>query len=110
MREPELLLLDEPFGALDALTRTRMHALLRQVCARHRPCVLLVTHDIDEALALADRVLVLTDGRISHDLRPARHTSDERAASHTALRTELLTALGVGPDPAEEASAAREPG
>ncbi|MFF2041456.1 ABC transporter ATP-binding protein [Kitasatospora sp. NPDC058170] len=110
VREPELLLLDEPFGALDALTRIRMHGLLRQLCARHRPCVLLVTHDIDEALALADRVLVLTDGRISHDLRPARRAPGGRAdshpashpASHAALRAELLTALGVGSDPAVE--------
>lgn len=70
VREPQLILFDEPFGALDALTRLRMHALLRRLCERHRPAVLLVTHDIDEALALADRVLVLDHGRISHDLRP----------------------------------------
>ena len=62
VREPDLLLLDEPFGALDALTRIRMHALVQQLCARHRPAVLLVTHDVDEAILLADRVLVLTDG------------------------------------------------
>src|SRR5439155_3586104 len=56
VREPELLLLDEPFGALDALTRTKMHALLRELCRRHQPAVLLVTHDVDEAITLADRV------------------------------------------------------
>lgn len=60
VRAPELLLTDEPFGALDALTRMRMNALLRQLCDRHRPCVLLVTHDIDEAITLPDRILVLS--------------------------------------------------
>ncbi|MFD7262355.1 ABC transporter ATP-binding protein [Streptomyces sp. NPDC059874] len=90
VRAPQLMLLDEPFGALDALTRLRMHTLLRRLCARHRPAVLLVTHDIDEALALADRVLVLDHGRISHDIRP--DPSHPRTAE---LRTRLLTALGV---------------
>ena len=68
VREPELLLADEPFGALDALTRIRMHALLRELWERHRPSVLLVTHDVDEAIVLADRVLVLEEGRIGLDL------------------------------------------
>ena len=56
VREPRLLLLDEPFSALDALTRITMHRLVLSLWARHRPAVLLVTHDVDEALALADRV------------------------------------------------------
>jgi sulfonate transport system ATP-binding protein len=59
VREPQLLLFDEPFGALDALTRVRMHALVQALCARYRPAVLFVTHDVDEAVLLADRVLVL---------------------------------------------------
>src|SRR5262249_25049828 len=46
IRHPKLLLLDEPFGALDALTRLRMHKLLRELCARHNPATLLVTHDV----------------------------------------------------------------
>jgi len=62
VREPDLVLLDEPFGALDALTRLRMQRLLRELCERHRPAVVLVTHDVDEAIHLADRVLVLVDG------------------------------------------------
>ncbi|HET9170999.1 MAG TPA: ABC transporter ATP-binding protein [Actinospica sp.] len=102
-REPELLLADEPFGALDALTRIKMHTLLRELWTRHRPTVLLVTHDVDEAVLLADRVLVLEDGRFSLDLpidlphpRPAR---DERLA---AYRDELLTALGVEREPVLE--------
>ena len=68
VREPELLLLDEPFGALDALTRIKMHGLLQDLCRRHTPAVLLVTHDVDEAILLADRVIVLTDGSISLDV------------------------------------------
>src|SRR5690606_16091933 len=69
VREPELLLADEPFGSLDALTRLRMHALLRRLCERHRPAVLLVTHDVDEAIVLADRILVLDSGRIGTETR-----------------------------------------
>ena len=94
VREPQLLLLDEPFGALDALTRIKMHALLQQLCARHRPAVLLVTHDVDEAVLLADRVLVLTDGRLSLDLPievPAPRLRTER--TFAALRSVLLLSL-----------------
>jgi len=64
VREPPLLLLDEPFGALDALTRRSMHALLRELHVSYRPSILLVTHDVDEARELADRILVMSEGRI----------------------------------------------
>jgi len=67
--EPELLLLDEPFSALDALTRMEMHDLVLRLWRRHRPGVLLVTHDVDEALLLADRVIVLEHGRIAYEHR-----------------------------------------
>ncbi|HEY8526682.1 MAG TPA: ABC transporter ATP-binding protein [Acidimicrobiales bacterium] len=106
VREPQLLLLDEPFGALDALTRVRMHALVQELCARHRPAVLLVTHDVDEAVLLADRVLVLTEGRISLDVPvdvpTPRLRHDPRFA---ALRSRLLAELGVD----EAAEGARPP-
>jgi sulfonate transport system ATP-binding protein len=96
VREPALLLADEPFGALDALTRLKMHDLLRELCARHRPAVLLVTHDVDEAISLADRILVLDEGRFVEDLRidlPApRDHGDLRFAQ---IRTRLLSRLGV---------------
>jgi sulfonate transport system ATP-binding protein len=96
VREPSLLLLDEPFSALDALTRISMHRLVLTLWERHRPGVLLVTHDVDEALLLADRVLVLTDGKIGHDCRVdsprPRHRDQPELVS---LRTQLLGELGV---------------
>lgn len=60
----ELLLGDDPFAALDAITRARMHLLLRTLYEARRPAVVLATHDVDEALTLADRVVVLEGGRI----------------------------------------------
>jgi sulfonate transport system ATP-binding protein len=96
VRSPSLLLLDEPFSALDALTRISMHRLVLTLWERHRPAVLLVTHDVDEALALADRVLVLRDGRIAHSSAiSVRRPRDRDHPSLTALRLRLLTELGV---------------
>jgi sulfonate transport system ATP-binding protein len=95
-REPALLLADEPFGALDALTRLRMHELVRQLSAAHHPAILLVTHDVDEAITLADRVLVLEQGRFIADL-PIDLPPGERllAPGFAAYRTHLLALLGV---------------
>jgi sulfonate transport system ATP-binding protein len=102
VREPQLMLLDEPFGALDALTRTRMHVLLQDLCARHRPAVLLVTHDVDEAILLADRVLVLMDGQVTLDASVRLDRPRDRGnPGFLALRSRLLGELGV----AEPASA-----
>lgn len=97
IRRPSLLLLDEPFGALDALTRMRMHALLGSVCSRYRPGVLMVTHDVDEALVFADRILVLVDGVIGHvetvtNLREREQSSLE----YQDAKRRLLATLGVG--------------
>jgi sulfonate transport system ATP-binding protein len=95
-REPRMLLLDEPFGALDALTRIAMHRLVLDLWERHQPAVLMVTHDVDEALALADRVLVLADGRIVHQSRiSATRPRDRTDPDITDLRGRLLTELGV---------------
>jgi sulfonate transport system ATP-binding protein len=89
VQEPELLLLDEPFAALDALTRIRMHVLVRELVAAHRPGVLLVTHDVDEAIALADRILVMRDGGIAFEHRT------KGDGTTPILRAELLAELGV---------------
>jgi sulfonate transport system ATP-binding protein len=99
VREPGLLLLDEPFGALDALTRTRMHRLLGALWERHHPAVLLVTHDVDEAIQLADRVLVLADGHLTLDL-PVEVPAPRRKgdAAFVALRDRLLASLGAAED------------
>ncbi|WP_167101708.1 ABC transporter ATP-binding protein [Mycobacterium sp. DL592] len=95
--EPELLLLDEPFGALDALTRLSMQSLLLDLWRRHGFGVLLVTHDVNEAVALADRVLVLESGAVVHETEitePRRpHGSPSAQSEHH--RVELLAQLGV---------------
>ena len=100
VREPRLLLLDEPFSALDALTRIAMHRLVLGLWTRHQPAVLLVTHDVDEALALADRVLVLTDGRIGYSYqvdapRPREGFRNRDLPDLITARADLLAELGV---------------
>jgi sulfonate transport system ATP-binding protein len=96
IREPAVLLLDEPFGALDALTRLRMHALLYGLWDRHHFTIALVTHDVDEALSLGDRVAVIGAGRVLDDFDVAlprpRDRQDRRFGS---LRERLLDQLGV---------------
>jgi sulfonate transport system ATP-binding protein len=94
VREPELLLLDEPFGALDALTRIAMQRLVEDLWQRHRPGVLLVTHDVDEALLLADRVLVLGEGRIVSEYTLS-HPRPRLLTDHIEVRTKVLGDLGV---------------
>ena len=99
VREPDLLLADEPFGSLDALTRIRMHVLLRRLSELHKPTVLLVTHDVDEAIELADRVVVLEDGRLIADVRVALPPAGAaRREAFAALRTRFLQLLGVTTD------------
>jgi len=92
--QPDLLLLDEPFGALDALTRAVMQKLLEELWQADRRTVLLITHDVEEALLLADRVIVLQDGEIVTDLRVnlarPRHRADPWLATH---KEELLDKL-----------------
>jgi len=103
-RRPGVLLLDEPFGALDALTRLKMQDLLLSIHASFPTTVLMVTHDVDEALTLADRVIVLGRGAghsaagVIEDLsisavHPRRHTDEKFVAD----RLHLLRLLGVDP-------------
>ncbi|MGD0106696.1 MAG: ATP-binding cassette domain-containing protein [Rhodopila sp.] len=97
VQQPQLLLLDEPFAALDALTRIEMQSLVRALVRKHQPGVLLVTHDVDEAITLGDRALVMRDGAIarSYTISPAAsgHRSHPEAID---LRERLLADLGVG--------------
>ncbi|MSZ77990.1 MAG: ATP-binding cassette domain-containing protein [Actinobacteria bacterium] len=94
---PSLLLLDEPFSALDALTRIEVHQLVIELWRRHSMAILIVTHDVDEALALADRIVVLDEGRIARTWRVDLPRTD-RAPSRPEIaqvRTEVLHTLGV---------------
>ncbi|MFT8897618.1 MAG: ABC transporter ATP-binding protein [Acetobacter sp.] len=96
IREPKFLMLDEPFAALDALTRLHMQNLVSALWQHHKSAVLLVTHDVDEALLLADRAVVLEKGHIRAEVsislpRPRRHY--DPAFVH--LRSALLKHLGV---------------
>ncbi len=97
VREPHLLLLDEPFAALDALTRLKMHELVLALWRAHRPAVLLVTHDVDEAIALSDRVLVLKDGRIGAEERIEAERPRRIEGALQAVRARLLGHLGAEP-------------
>ncbi|MFI8369463.1 ABC transporter ATP-binding protein [Streptomyces sp. NPDC085466] len=96
VRDPDLLLLDEPFGALDALTRIKAQRLVAELWRRRGCTVLLVTHDVDEALLLADRALVMRDGVIAYDTPVALDRPRSPAdPAFAALRGRLLTELGV---------------
>ncbi|MFK4226452.1 ABC transporter ATP-binding protein [Streptomyces sp. NPDC019890] len=94
--EPELVLLDEPFAALDAITRLRMHDLVRALRSKHHAAMLLVTHDVDEAIALADRIVVMSNGRIgtSHHVRISA-ADREASVAREELRSTLLHDLGL---------------
>jgi sulfonate transport system ATP-binding protein len=103
VRTPQLLLLDEPFGALDALTRLKAQALVADLWAERRPAVLLVTHDVEEALLLADRALLLADGVLAQELivgLPRPRSLDH--PDFIALRRTLLQGLGVDVEPKEK--------
>lgn len=107
VRDPALLLLDEPFASLDALTRLRMQSLVGELWQAHQPAVLLVTHDVEEALLLANRVLVLAQGRLIEDVPVPLPRPRRRAApGFDQLRLRLLGALGVDEDGNDAAKAA----
>lgn len=92
-KQPELLFADEPFSALDAITRTEMQQLLVSLVRRWNTAVLLVTHDIDEAIAVADRIILMggQPGKIVQQWQvPLQHPRTEHAAAALSLRQEIL--------------------
>ncbi len=97
VHRPQLLLLDEPLGALDALTRIEMHALLERLWLENGFTTMLVTHDVQEAIVLADRILVIDDGTIVFDEtvdlpRPRVRGSREFAVLENKVLSEVLRA------------------
>jgi sulfonate transport system ATP-binding protein len=95
VRTPQLLMLDEPFGALDSLTRMDMQDLLDGLHRKQGWALLMVTHDIAEAVRLADRILVLGDGVITQEFRIERTNLDahHRPVGHAQLEDEVRAAL-----------------
>jgi len=99
VHQPRLLLLDEPLGALDALTRIEMHRLIEGLWQRHRFTALLVTHDVQEAVTLADRVILIEDGQIALDQRidlPRPRVPGDAALA--ALERRILDRVLARPD------------
>jgi sulfonate transport system ATP-binding protein len=91
VHRPQLLLLDEPLGALDALTRIEMHALIERLWREHRFTALLVTHDVHEAVALGDRILLIEEGRIALDQPvPLARPRARASAGFAALEEQVL--------------------
>ena len=96
--EPDVIYMDEPFGALDSLTRLTMRAELIRIWSERKPTILFVTHDVDESIQLADRVVVLSarPGRIA-DVVPIdlAHPRDQSGPEYGAIKRRLFDALGV---------------
>ncbi len=99
VHQPRLLLLDEPLGALDALTRIEMHELIEGLWKRHGFTALLVTHDVQEAVALADRVILIEDGAIALDERvPLPRPRSRGDATFAAIEKRILDRVLQQPD------------
>ncbi|SEK24106.1 sulfonate transport system ATP-binding protein [Roseateles sp. YR242] len=105
---PRLLLLDEPLGALDALTRIEMQRLIERLWLRQGFTAVLVTHDVAEAVALADRVLLIEEGQLALDLRIDLPRPRVRDAAFAALEQRLLDRVLQAPD-TTDAEPTREP-
>lgn len=115
VHRPQLLLLDEPLGALDALTRIEMHALIERLWREHRFTALLVTHDVHEAVALGDRILLIEEGRIALDqpvslARPRARASAGFAALEEHVLQRVLKAAPNDDALSDRAYDAREEG
>ncbi|WGY69858.1 ATP-binding cassette domain-containing protein [Burkholderia cepacia] len=104
VHRPQLLLLDEPLGALDALTRIEMHALIERLWREHRFTALLVTHDVQEAVALGDRILLIEQGRVALDQPvPLDRPRARASAAFAALEDRVLKrVLAGGPGAADQ--------
>ncbi|MBN3792112.1 ATP-binding cassette domain-containing protein [Burkholderia sp. Ac-20353] len=97
VHRPQLLLLDEPLGALDALTRIEMHALIERLWREHRFTALLVTHDVQEAVALGDRILLIDQGRVALDQAvPLDRPRARASAAFAALEDRVLQRVLAG--------------
>lgn len=96
VRDPQVLLLDEPFGALDALTRITMQELVIRLWETRQPAVVMVTHDVAEAVNLADRILILDDGNFVVDVQVRKARPRSRTdADLIELQRALMATLGV---------------
>ncbi len=102
---PRLLLLDEPLGALDALTRIEMHRLIERLWLRHGFTALLVTHDVSEAVALADRVVLIEEHRIALDERVALARPRARGPASAAYEERILERVLQQPEGDAQAEA-----
>ncbi|WP_175728419.1 ATP-binding cassette domain-containing protein [Burkholderia ambifaria] len=109
VHRPQLLLLDEPLGALDALTRIEMHALIERLWREHRFTALLVTHDVQEAVALGDRILLIEQGRVALDQQvPLDRPRARASAAFAALEDRVLQRVLAGGPGGADQEAARE--
>ena len=100
VNEPKVLLLDEPLGSLDALTRLNLQRELQRIWQRQKSTMIMVTHDVEEALYLGDRVVVMGSGHIARTVDvPAPHPRDRTTPAFHALRDQLLEDL-LRPTPA----------
>jgi ABC-type nitrate/sulfonate/bicarbonate transport system ATPase subunit len=97
VRSPSVLLLDEPLSALDALLRMELQTAIAEIVTRTQSTAVLVTHDVDEALFLADRIVVLvgSPARVALELSVPEYARRSRRADVTSERVALLSALGV---------------
>jgi len=106
---PQTLLLDEPFGALDALTRLSLQDVLRQLIVQEKPTVLLVTHDVDEALFLADRIIVFSPrpARVLREFALSGRRKSHDLSDLAAEKREILSLLGIAVDEQGEPASAQ---